>query len=373
MSRIISIGTAVPRYRHRQRDILEFMLNAYQPEAEDRRKISLLYERSGIETRYAVIPDYSVSPDRRTFYPKTMDMEPFPGLDQRMELYNTHATDLSIEAINNCLEGHLNAQEITCLITVSCTGMSAPGLDINVMQQLQLPNSIQRSSVNFMGCYAAIHALKMADSICRSDANARVMIVCTELCTIHFQKTCEMDSIASGLLFADGAAAALVAGDVFSDSGLGIGNFYSEVALNGQDDMAWNLSEKGFLMRLSSYIPQLLQAGITPLLQHALKAGGLSRSDITRWAIHPGGKKILENIQKELQLRSGDLDVSFDVLRRFGNMSSPTILFVLKQIMENLHEANEKIFAAAFGPGLTMETLILESGTSRVSPANGNS
>ena len=360
MSRIISIGTALPQYRHRQQDILGFMLNAYQPEAEDRRKISLLYERSGIDSRYAVIPDYSVPLHERVFYPKTLDMEPFPGLDQRMELYNTHATKLSIEAINNCLKDHLDAGDITCLITVSCTGMSAPGLDISVMQQLQLPNSIQRSSVNFMGCYAAIHALKMADNICRADANAKVMIVCTELCTIHFQKTCEMDSIASGLLFADGAAAALVTGNDSSAKGVNISNFYSEVALNGQDDMAWNLSEKGFLMRLSSYIPQLLQAGITPLLQNALNAGGFSRKDITRWAIHPGGKKILENIQKELQLTTHDLKASFEILRQFGNMSSPTILFVLKEIMDSLNGSDEKIFAAAFGPGLTMETLILE-------------
>ncbi|HUQ67822.1 MAG TPA: type III polyketide synthase [Flavitalea sp.] len=360
MSRIISIGTALPAYRHRQHEILNFMLNAYQPEADDRRKISMLYERSGIETRYSVIPDYSVRVKERVFYAQTLDMEPFPGLDQRMQLYNTHATSLSIEAISNCLQGVLSQHEITGLITVSCTGMSAPGLDISIMQQLHLPSSIQRSSVNFMGCYAAIHALKMADNICRADTKAKVMIVCTELCTIHFQKDCEMDSIASGLLFADGSAAVLVTGDDISDNGVRISNFYSEVALNGLDDMAWNLSQKGFLMRLSSYIPQLLQAGITPLLQNALKAAGLSRSDITRWAIHPGGKKILENIRNELHLSSNDLQVSFDILREYGNMSSPTILFVLKRLMEAPDHSHERIFAAAFGPGLTMETLILE-------------
>lgn len=360
MSRIISIGTAVPPYCHRQQNILQFMLNAYQPEAEDRRKISLLYERSGIDTRYAVIPDYSVARHERTFYPKTLDMEPFPGLDQRMELYNTHATRLSIEAINNCLDDRINVKDITCLITVSCTGMSAPGLDISVMQQLKLSTSIQRSSVNFMGCYAAIHALKMADNICRTDTHAKVLIVCTELCTIHFQKDCDMDSIASGLLFADGAAAVIVSGGDEREEGVRIGNFYSEVALNGQEDMAWNLSEKGFLMRLSAYIPQLLQAGIAPLLKNALSAAGYSRDQITRWAIHPGGKKILENIQRELVLSAGDLQVSFDVLRNYGNMSSPTILFVLQQIIRQLKEGDEKIFAAAFGPGLTMETLILE-------------
>lgn len=360
MSRIISIGTALPQHRHRQREILQFMLNAYQPEADDRRKISFLYEKSGIDTRYSVIPDYSTDIADRTFYPKSLDMEPFPGLDQRMELYNHHATDLSVKAIKDCINNSLNPSDITCLITVSCTGMSAPGLDISVMQQLQLPSNIQRSSVNFMGCYAAIHALKMADNICRSDTAAKVMIVCTELCTIHFQKDCELDSIASGLLFADGAAAALVTGDDFSEEGISIGNFYSEVALNGHEDMAWNLSQKGFLMRLSSYIPQLLQAGITPLLQNALGAAKINHEDITHWAIHPGGKKILENIRSELKLNDNDLQISFDVLREYGNMSSPTILFVLKEMMRHLNAGNEKIFAAAFGPGLTMETLILE-------------
>ena len=359
MSRIQSIGTALPPYRHRQHDILQFMLNAYQPEADDRRKISMLYERSGIETRYAVIPDYSSALKERTFYAPTSDLEPFPGLNERMELYNTHATNLSIDAISDCLDELDSVKDITCLITVSCTGMSAPGLDISIMQRLGLPNNIQRSSVNFMGCYAAIHALKMADNICKADRKAKVMIVCTELCTIHFQKDCEMDSIASGMLFADGAAAVLVTGDECTGEGVTIGHFYSEVALNGQHDMAWNLSEKGFLMRLSAYIPQLLQAGITSLLENALAASNLERKDIKHWAIHPGGKKILENIQKELHLDTNDLSISFDVLRNYGNMSSPTILFVLKQVIEKVRNGGEKIFAAAFGPGLTMETLIL--------------
>jgi predicted naringenin-chalcone synthase len=357
LSKIISIGTAVPAFKHRQQDILQFMLNAYQPEADDRRKISLLYERSGINTRYSVIPDYSLPVDQRTFYAKTKDMEPFPALDSRMELYHQHATALSLEAIRNCTT---DIHDITCLITVSCTGMSAPGLDISIMESLGLPPHIQRSSVNFMGCYAAIHALKMADNICKADENAKVLIVCTELCTIHFQKDCEMDSITSALLFADGSAAALVTADNFPAKGTTIGKFYSEVAMRGQKDMAWNLSNKGFLMRLSAYIPQLLQAGITPLLGNALKAAGYSKQEITRWAIHPGGKKILETIGKELKLSAGDVQSSYDVLREHGNMSSPTILFVLKDILEQMNGNAEKIFAAAFGPGLTMETVILE-------------
>lgn len=169
-----------------------------------------------------------------------------------------------------------------------------------------------------------------------------------------------MDSIASGLLFADGAAAVLVTGEEYAAGGMHISNFYSEVALQGKKDMAWHLSGRGFLMRLSAYIPQLLQAGITPLLQKALLAGNHDRQSITRWVIHPGGKKILETIGNELHLQQDDLRTCFDVLRQHGNMSSPTILFVLKDIMRQLSGSGEKIFAAAFGPGLTMETLILE-------------
>lgn len=359
MSKIISIGTALPAYKHKQLNILQFMLNAYQPEADDRRKISLLYERSGIDFRYAVIPDYSVPADQREFYEKTPDMEPFPSLEKRMELYNEHATKLSIHAIEDCIGGRIDPKEITWLITVSCTGMSAPGLDISIMQQLNLSPSVKRSSINFMGCYAAIHALKMADNICRASAKEKVVIVCTELCTIHFQKTGDMDSVASALLFADGSAAALVTADDFTRDGLKMDNFYSEVALNGQEDMAWHLSGRGFLMKLSAYIPQLLKTGITPLLTNALRAAGYEKKNITHWAIHPGGKKILETIQAELNLTKGDVEVSYEVLRNYGNMSSPTILFVLKDILENINGKGNKIFAAAFGPGLTMETLIL--------------
>ncbi len=361
MSRILSIGTAVPPYRHKQQEILQFMLNAYQPEAGDRRKIALLYERSGIDCRYSVIPDYSSPVTERLFYSQRPDLEPFPDLEKRLQLYHQWATRLSVDAIRDCLPPGIGTKEITTLITVSCTGMSAPGLDISVMQELELSPNIHRSSVNFMGCYAAIHALRMADHICKADPREKVLIVCTELCTIHFQKDCAMDSIASGLLFGDGAAAVLVVGSDYSHEGYVMRNFFSEVALHGRGDMAWHLSSKGFLMHLSAYIPQLLQSGINNLLNNAMKTGGHKREEITAWAIHPGGKKILDSIRTELGLGNEELSASYNVLKNFGNMSSPTILFVLKDLLSGITPGNNKIFTAAFGPGLTMETLILEA------------
>ncbi len=362
MSKIIAIGTALPDYKHYQHDILQFMLEVYNAAPEDKRKIAQLYGRSGIDTRYSVIPDYSIPINARQFYPATKNLEPFPALEKRMEWYHRYATPLAVLAIRNCINEHLESAAVTHLITVSCTGMSAPGLDISILQEMQLSPALHRTSVNFMGCYAAIHALKMADYICRSDEGAKVLIVCVELCTLHFQKEYEMDSITAGLLFSDGAAAALVTGDKYPGEGMTICNFYAEVALQGRADMAWHLSGKGFLMTLSAYIPQLIREGIEPLLKKSLAALSIRKEDIHYWAVHPGGRKILEAIQEKLQLGEEGLAYSFHVLRRYGNMSSPTILFVLKQIMQHLRwQGEEKIFAAAFGPGLTMETVILSA------------
>jgi predicted naringenin-chalcone synthase len=213
-----------------------------------------------------------------------------------------------------------------------------------------------------MGCYAAIHGLKIADAICRSDSRAVVMVVCVELCTIHFQKENTPDNIASSLLFSDGAAAVLVTADDNSLPGYTIENFYSELAMEGEQDMSWNLSEHGFLMHLSSYIPRLIENHIDQLLVHALLKSGKQREDIGSYAIHPGGKKILEASAKALSIEETDLTASYSVLRQFGNMSSATILFVLKELFQQPEIKKDKsIFAAAFGPGITIETMMIKS------------
>ena len=239
--------------------------------------------------------------------------------------------------------------------------MSAPGLDLQVMELLDLPKNTYRSSVNFMGCYAAIHALKIADAICNQSSSAKVLIVCTELCTLHFQREATIDNIASSLLFGDGSAAVLVTADDHKTRGLHLKNFYSEVIPKGKKDMAWELSSTGFLMTLSGYIPELIEEDFEPLVLRSLQKTDVSRDTISHWCVHPGGRKILEAIQKSLRLPENSLDQSYQVLRRYGNMSSPTILFVLKEIMDELKHSHKKeaaIYGAAFGPGLTMETFV---------------
>lgn len=350
---INAIGTAVPPHRHHQSDILRFMIAAENYSDDESRRLSLMYHRSGISFRHSVLPDYSCATSEFEFYPKTADLEPFPTVSQRMTFFENNALSLAHAAITD-LSSNFDLPTITHLITVSCTGLMAPGLDIQLIEALGLSPTIVRNSVNFMGCYAAIHALKLADAFCRNVPTAKVLVVCTELCTLHFQKGKSLDTQTSNLLFADGAAACLVTNDA---QGKSIEGFYSELALAGKNDMTWKISDYGFLMTLSNEVPKLLEQSIRGMIENALQHQRILRQDIQHWAIHPGGKSILEAVQRAMSLEKTANEVSFDVLRNYGNMSSVTILFVLKQLFSSRQEG--KTFTVAFGPGITMESMIL--------------
>ncbi|HTR31136.1 MAG TPA: type III polyketide synthase [Puia sp.] len=362
MSKIISIGTAVPEYKHRQEDILPFMQRIYALDSQSNRKLKYLYQQSGIEWRYSVIPDYTRPTKEWKFYPPTENLEPFPTLERRLALYRKCAAPLSIGAIRRCLDRKLKSASVTHLITVSCTGVSAPGLDLELVEALGMPATAFRTSVNFMGCYAAVHALKLADVLISADPGAKVLVVCTELCTLHFQQEATVDNMLSSLLFADGAAAVLLTSDDDPAPGLRLKGFYSEIVPKGKGEMTWDLSSTGFRMTLSHYVADLIEADFSGLVHHALEKSGVRRNEISDWCIHPGGKKILDTISKSLSLPQGCLDDSYETLKLFGNMSSPTILYVLQRMMARLkYERPNRIFAAAFGPGLTMETFIAET------------
>ncbi|MBS1663212.1 MAG: type III polyketide synthase [Bacteroidetes bacterium] len=361
MSKIVSIGTAVPAYQHRQEHILPFMQKIYALDRDGGRKLKFLYHQSGIDTRWSVIPDYSRDIRDWEFYPPTENLEPFPSLEMRMEVYQRHALPLSLQAIEKCL-GNVAPADITHLITVSCTGMSAPGLDLELVEALGLAPTVFRTSINFMGCYAAVHGLKLADALVRTTPDARVLIVCTELCTLHFQQEPTLDNMLSSLLFADGSAAVLVTPDDYPEKGLRLSHFYSQVVPKGKGEMTWDLSSTGFKMTLTNYVIDLLRTDFAGLVENALRKGGKERVEVSHWCVHPGGKKILDAIYKSLEFTNGHLDESYDVLRRFGNMSSPTILFVLKEMLDKMDYGRSNcIFGAAFGPGLTMETFIGET------------
>jgi predicted naringenin-chalcone synthase len=235
-------------------------------------------------------------------------------------------------------------------------------LDIELIQALNLNPKTQRSSINFMGCNAAIIALNQANSICNSQPNAKVLIVCTELCTIHIQNSFTDDYLLSNSLFSDGSAAAMVSSKPqhmpeYRD--LEITSFDSLIIHEGQNDMAWQLSEYGFLMSLSAYISNLINGNISKMLSDL----NIQKDKINFWAIHPGGKKILDDFAKVFDFKNNELVSAYHVLKNYGNMSSPTILFVLKELMKNNEKkrSGDTIFTAAFGPGLTIETNPLSS------------
>jgi predicted naringenin-chalcone synthase len=334
-------------------DILQFMQLVYAADETEKRKMRFLYSQSGIKQRYSVIADYSRTVHDWKFYPQTENLEPFPSLEQRMALYNRQAPLLSVDAIRNCLNNLHSHKDITHLITVSCTGMSAPGLDLQVMELMDFGKNIFRTSVNFMGCYAAIHALKIGDAICRADKAAQVLIVCTELCTVHFQREATIDNITSSLLFGDGSAALLMTHVDSDQQGLYIDSFYSEIITKGKRDMAWELSSSGFLMTLSGYVPELIEEDFLSVVKRAI--GEDSIEAISHWCMHPGGKRILEAIANSTGVEQNAFRHSYHVLQQYGNMSSASIVFVLKEILQQKTPV-PKLFSAAFGPGLTVET-----------------
>lgn len=363
MSFITAIGTATPAHRFSQSVIADFMVRAMKLDDQEAKKLRALYRATGIEARYSVLPDYGKSGDYE-FYSNSADFNPMPSTRKRLEVFRKHAVELSHEAVLRTLHGlipNVQPEEITHLIVVSCTGLYAPGLDIDLIKALGLRSDVQRTCVNFMGCYAAFNALKLADSFCGNNTDAKVLIVCTELCSLHFQNENTQDNMLANALFGDGSACVLVEGRTRRGLNLKPEIFHCDIALSGEDDMAWTVGDVGFEMKLSTYVPDIIQKGIRDLTSRLLEGISKNMSDVTYFAIHPGGKRILEVIEKELGLTHAQNSYAYDVLRKYGNMSSPTVVFVLKELCGNLNgvDHNKKILSFAFGPGLTMESMLL--------------
>lgn len=363
MNYISAIGTANPEHKIAQQDAARFMQESLALSTNEKRKLKALYRLSGIKSRYSVLEDYSKNYGYYTFFPNSENLEPFPSTQDRMQVYGREATRLGVAAIGSCLEQlpEVDKQEITHLLTVSCTGMQAPGIDIEIVRSLGLPSHIRRTAINFMGCYAAFNALKLANDICQARPASKVLVVCVELCTLHFQNKADEDNLLSNALFGDGAAALLIESEKREGIQLSFENFYCELAYEGIDDMAWRIGDHGFEMRLSSYIPDFIKGGIKELSAKLLQTFQHQLTERVYYAIHPGGKRILEAIEQALGLSKEDNRHAYEVLSNYGNMSSSTVLFVLKSLMGNLKEKDEgkPVVSFAFGPGLTLESMLL--------------
>jgi predicted naringenin-chalcone synthase len=271
----------------------------------------------------------------------------FPNTARRMELFEESAPVLMRTAVDRLELSEQERSGITHVLVTCCTGLYAPGLDFEIVDHLKLSASVERTMIGFMGCYAAINALKLARHIVRSDPKAGVLIVNLELCTLHFQETQELEQVLSFLVFADGAAASLVTA---REQGFALDSFKASIVPRTREMITWKIRGVGFDMFLSGKIPAELN--------HALHESELraERDDIQLWAVHPGGRSILDAVESGLELPDEALAASRAVLSSYGNMSSATVMFVLQRMMQQA-QPGQRGCAMSFGPGLTAETM----------------
>lgn len=320
--------------------------------AKERAVIDRVWPQLGIARRYTVLPHFWGT-DAAAFYRPDHS----PGTAERMAMFRTCAWPLAVQAVNRLFAspGAPDRARITHLIVTTCTGFYAPGLDYDIVVHAELPSDTQRLVLGFMGCYAAIPALRHACAIVQSDARARVLIVNLELCSLHFRQQAPLDQLLTFLLFADGAAASVVSA---APQGLAIEGFYHAIVPASADAMQWQIHDHGFFMHLDAAIPQLV-AGAVRAGQRAI-CGAHALSEIRHWAIHPGGRAILDAIAATYALPGDALADARAVLHDYGNMSSATLMFVLQRMLAAA--APGPGVAMAFGPGLTLESMRFTAG-----------
>ncbi|RWD93920.1 type III polyketide synthase [Mesorhizobium sp.] len=344
------IATAVPEH-----EVHQFYLRyAASMLAADRRRI---FERmaglAGIEHRFSCFAPALEPEGPSADLGGTFRRGAFPGTAARMAMFSQAAPVLAQKAVDGLRLGE-EASRVTHLIVTSCTGFSAPGIDLDLVQRCGLPDGVERTMIGFMGCYAAINGLKLARHIVRSDPQARVLLVNIEVCTLHLRETAELEKLLSFCLWGDGCAASLVTAE---PTGIELDSFRCTVADERRELMTWDIRDHGFDMFLSGQVPAAIQEALRGN-QDAILGGRLPDA-IDLWAVHPGGRTILDAVERALNLAPAALAPSREVLRRYGNMSSATVMFV----MEEMLKAPTGLLGCgmSFGPGLTAETMLFRT------------
>jgi predicted naringenin-chalcone synthase len=365
---IRGIGTAVPPHQVSQ---TEAMALAERVSADNGSRAALVRRiqgRTQVRQRGSVLAtghaDQHPIHERLPFYGSQS-----PSTAARMAAFADHAAPLALDAVRGALaDAAIEAQRITHLITVCCTGFQAPGLDLALIHQLGLDAGVQRTHVGFMGCHGALNGLRVAQAFVEADADAVVLLCCVELCSLHLYYGWDPEKVVANALFADGAAA-LVASARPANPGPGAGpnpGFQllatgSTVIPNTAELMHWQIGDHGFEMGLSSRVPEAVAGQLRPWLEHWLQPRGQRLADIASWAVHPGGPRILQACAAALQLEPHQIAASEAVLQEHGNMSSATILFILDRLRRAA--APGPCLALAFGPGLCAEVALLNDGT----------
>ena len=362
---IHQVETILPEISFSQEQASQKMQDWYKDD-RTRRIIRVLYRQSGIEKRHSVITNFDGNEAGSFFKTGPDALLRGPGTAARNDIFALESRSLSVALARKVLDRcpGVGPMEITHVVTASCTGFYNPGPDFYIVCDLGMPFSTQRYHLGFMGCYAAFPALRMAAQFCQADPDAVVLVMCLELCSLHLQMNGNEDSLLANSLFADGAGAAIVSArpPAPGQSAYRIDDFQSALVPSGEKDMAWRIGDHGFDIALSTYVPKIIGANIREFIEPSLARIGIRMADVDTWAVHPGGKSIIDQVQASLSLRPEQVRASREVLRNFGNMSSATILFVLQEILRQpCRSDSEKVCAMAFGPGLTVEMALLQA------------
>lgn len=369
---ILGLGLATPKVGLAQEAIADWAKGYCQPSEKQTRLLQVLYRSTGIQRRYSVLAEEGTeanSSAQLPFYaPPAISSDLGPSTRDRMQRYAAEAVPLGSAAASRALkDANLAPAQIDYLITVSCTGFFAPGLDIGLIGALGLKPDVGRLHVGFMGCHGVFNALRQAKALCAENPRAHVLICAVELCSLHLQYGWDDQKLVSNSLFADGAAAVVLgappeAARGSSSTGTNpvpwrVAALGSRIFPDATDAMSWNIGDHGFEMTLSRRVPELIQAHLRPWLEQWLATQGLSLNEVGTWAIHPGGPRIVQIVETALGLPPETASASREVLSEFGNMSSPTILFILERL--RAQNAARPCVALGFGPGLAAEAALI--------------
>ena len=354
---IAGIGTANPPHRISSADAAEIAQQFACESPAQRRLFHTLYRRAGVETRYSVVLEASEGPlDARQFFFGPEE----PTTRDRMRRFEHDAGVVAVSAAQSALrDAGIRPERITHLITVSCTGFYAPGFDAALIRGLDLSRDVARTHVGFMGCHGLLNGLRVAAGFVGADPSAVPLVCAVELCSLHHQYGWDADKIVANALFADGAGAV-----VGTSGSAHAGPVAYRLLANGstfiddtEDAMSWRLGNRGFAMTLSPRVPDLIGQHLRSWLESWLARHGLNLGAVASWAVHPGGPRILSAVGETLGLEPSMLQESQRVLAEYGNMSSPTILFILDRLRHT--NAGRPCVALAFGPGLAVEAVLL--------------
>ncbi|MEQ9617152.1 MAG: type III polyketide synthase [Phycisphaerales bacterium] len=354
-----AIGTATPAHATTQAAASDAAIATRDYAPSDARALAAMYRRTGIRARAATIHDERLGNGHPMGFMRraTDGLDRGPGTAERMRAYELCAPDLAADASREALiASRLGAAEITHLVTVSCTGNTSPGIDHALVDALGLSPAVARTHVGFMGCHGAINGLRVARAFAESDPDAAVLLACVELCSLHYYYGDEADKQVANALFADGAASAVIRGGG-ALTGVDVLDTASLVIPGTREEMGWVVRDHGFEMTLSRRVPEIIERDAGAWVRKWLGSHGLAVEGVGSWAIHPGGPKILHAAQRSLGLSDEALAPSRSVLEAHGNMSSPTVLFILRNLIAS--GAPLPCVALAFGPGLVIEAALL--------------